>query len=52
VRKQTLGTSTISQVAPVLGEDRVTELARMLGGERLLDSTRAHARDMLQFQGS
>jgi DNA repair protein RecN (Recombination protein N) len=52
VRKKTHGTSTVSQVAHVTGEDRVTELARMLGGERLLTSTLAHARDMLQFQGS
>lgn len=52
VRKQTQGTSTVSHVATVVGEDRVAELARMLGGERLLNSTLAHARDMLQFQGS
>jgi DNA repair protein RecN (Recombination protein N) len=52
VRKKTHGTSTVSQVAHVTGEDRVAELARMLGGERLLTSTLAHARDMLQFQGS
>lgn len=52
VRKQTQGASTVSHVATVVGEDRVAELARMLGGERLLNSTLAHARDMLQFQGS
>ena len=51
VRKQMQGSSTVSQVSPVVGEDRVAELARMLGGERLLSSTLAHARDMLQVQG-
>ena len=52
VRKQLQGTSTVSQVTWVAGEDRVAELARMLGGERLLNSTLAHARDMLQTQGA
>jgi DNA repair protein RecN (Recombination protein N) len=52
VRKQMQGTSTVSQVSLVAGEDRVAELARMLGGERLLISTLAHARDMLQVQGA
>ena len=51
VRKQPQGTRTVSQVTPVSDEDRVAELARMLGGERLLNSTLAHARDMLQLQG-
>lgn len=51
VSKQLTGTSTVSSVTPVLGEERVTELARMLGGERILPSTRTHARDMLQVQG-
>ena len=41
----------VSQVTSVVGEDRVAELARMLGGERLLNSTLAHARDMLHIQG-
>ncbi len=52
VKKQLHGTSTVSQVTWVAGEDRVAELARMLGGERLLSSTLAHARDMLQIQGA
>jgi DNA repair protein RecN (Recombination protein N) len=50
VSKQTQGKQTTSQVANVLGEERVSELARMLGGERLMNSTVAHARDMLQKQ--
>jgi DNA repair protein RecN (Recombination protein N) len=52
VRKQVRGASTQSQVTSVAGDDRVAELARMLGGERLLTSTLAHARDMLQIQGT
>lgn len=51
VQKKALGHHTVSQVFAVEGEHRVAELARMLGGERLLDSTLAHARDMLQIQG-
>jgi DNA repair protein RecN (Recombination protein N) len=52
VSKQTQGQQTLSQVTAVLSEDRVAELARMLGGERLMDSTLAHARDLLQSQDS
>lgn len=52
VRKKPQGTSTVSHVTLASGEDRVAEVARMLGGERLHNSTLAHARDMLQFQGS
>jgi DNA repair protein RecN (Recombination protein N) len=50
VSKQTQGQHTLSHVTAVVDEDRVAELARMLGGERLMDSTVAHARDMLQNQ--
>jgi DNA repair protein RecN (Recombination protein N) len=50
VRKQLVGSSTVSSVNPVEAEARVAELARMLGGERMLASTLAHARDMLQLQ--
>lgn len=50
VRKQRQGPHTVSQVTSVAGDERVMELARMLGGERLLNSTLAHARDMLHTQ--
>jgi DNA repair protein RecN (Recombination protein N) len=50
VSKQAQGQSTVSHVSAVSGEARVAELARMLGGERLMDSTVAHARDLLQAQ--
>jgi DNA repair protein RecN (Recombination protein N) len=43
---------TTSQVHEVIGEQRVQELGRMLGGERLMDSTLAHARDLLYTQGT
>jgi len=52
VRKHTQGAHTTSQVSAVTDEARVKELARMLGGERLMDSTLAHARDLLQAQGT
>ncbi len=48
VSKQLQGSSTLSSVAPVQGESRVAEIARMLGGERLLETTVAHAKEMLQ----
>jgi DNA repair protein RecN (Recombination protein N) len=38
-----------SQVTLVEGEDRVNEIARMLGGEKISETTRAHAREMLQI---
>jgi DNA repair protein RecN (Recombination protein N) len=52
VHKKTQGMHTTSQVQEVIGEQRVQELARMLGGERLMDSTLAHARDLLYTQGT
>ncbi len=48
VAKQMQGRSTVSSVAAVEGEQRVMEVARMLGGERLMDTTLAHAKEMLQ----
>jgi DNA repair protein RecN (Recombination protein N) len=52
VHKKTQGMHTTSQVHEVIGEQRVQELGRMLGGERLMDSTLAHARDLLYTQGT
>jgi len=48
VSKQLQGASTLSSVAAAHGEARVAEIARMLGGERLLETTVAHAKEMLQ----
>ncbi|PKO63096.1 MAG: DNA repair protein RecN [Betaproteobacteria bacterium HGW-Betaproteobacteria-18] len=50
VRKQLQDGVTLSSVNSVENEVRVAELARMLGGERLLNSTLAHAREMLQVK--
>jgi len=50
VRKQLHEGITLSSVGAVANEARVAELARMLGGERLLNSTLAHARELLHSQ--
>jgi DNA repair protein RecN (Recombination protein N) len=39
---------TSADVRPVTGEERVAELARMLGGDPESDTSRAHARELLQ----
>ena len=51
VVKQLSGTSTLSSVCGVRGEQRVAEIARMLGGEKLSSTTLAHAKEMLQSGG-
>ena len=48
VSKHMQGTSTLSTVGTVSGEQRVGEIARMLGGEKLSGTTLAHAKEMLQ----
>jgi len=48
VTKQLHGKATVSSVSAVQGEQRVAEVARMLGGERLLETTFAHAKEMLK----
>ena len=48
VAKQLSGSTTLSSVAMVRGEQRVAEIARMLGGEKLSSTTLAHAKEMLQ----
>jgi len=50
VSKQSDAQGVASQVTLVEGEERVNEIARMLGGEKISDTTRAHAREMLQLQ--
>lgn len=47
VAKSSDGQVTISDVAPVTGDERLAELARMLGGD---DSTaaRAHAAELVE----
>jgi DNA repair protein RecN (Recombination protein N) len=51
VAKQLSGTTTLSSVSSVRGEQRVAEIARMLGGEKLSSTTLAHAKEMLQSGG-
>lgn len=48
VTKSLQGKAVLSAVQIVQGEQRVAEIARMLGGERLLETTVAHAKEMLQ----
>ncbi len=42
-------TSTRTRLRTLKDEERVEEIARMLGGQTITDSTRQHAREMLQF---
>ena len=48
VSKQLRGSSTVSSIHAVAGEQRVAEIARMLGGEHLSGTTLAHAKEMLR----
>jgi DNA repair protein RecN (Recombination protein N) len=38
---------TTTEVVPLGSEERVEEIARMLGGETLTETTRHHAREMV-----
>jgi DNA repair protein RecN (Recombination protein N) len=42
----------MSQVMPLSGEERVLEIARMLGGQEITETTRRHAREMLETAAS
>ena len=48
VSKHNDAQGTASQVQALSADARVNEIARMLGGEKVSDTTRAHAREMLQ----
>ena len=48
VSKHNDAQGTASQVQALNADARVNEIARMLGGEKVSDTTRAHAREMLQ----
>ena len=48
VSKSQSGDKTISQVQPLARVDRVEEVARMLGGTTITDTTRRHARELLE----
>jgi DNA repair protein RecN (Recombination protein N) len=48
VSKSQMGDKTLSQVSPLSRSERVEEIARMLGGATLTDTTRRHARELLE----
>ena len=48
VSKSQSGDKTISQVQPLARVERVEEIARMLGGATITDTTRRHARELLE----
>ena len=48
VRKEVDGGRTVTAVTPLDNAGRVEELSRMLGGLTITDTTRRHAREMLQ----
>jgi DNA repair protein RecN (Recombination protein N) len=48
VSKSQAGDKTISQVQVLGRSDRVEEVARMLGGATITDTTRRHARELLE----
>jgi DNA repair protein RecN (Recombination protein N) len=48
IRKETQDGATVSRVTPLDAESRVEEIARMLGGVKITDTTRQHAREMLE----
>ena len=48
VSKSQNGDKTVSQVQPLGRAERVEEVARMLGGATITDTTRRHARELLE----
>jgi DNA repair protein RecN (Recombination protein N) len=48
VSKSQAGNKTLSQVNPLGRSERVEEVARMLGGATITDTTRRHARELLE----
>jgi len=48
VSKSQAGNTTLSQVSPLSRTERVEEIARMLGGATITDTTRRHARELLE----
>ena len=48
VSKSQSGDKTVSQVQPLGRTERVEEVARMLGGATITDTTRRHARELLE----
>ncbi|SSY80346.1 DNA repair protein RecN [Alysiella crassa] len=49
VAKHSDGEQTVSEIKVLDSDSRVDELARMLGGEKITDTTRSHARELLDL---
>ena len=49
VQKEIAGTRTETRVTRLKSPERVQELSRMLGGETITETTRRHAREMLEY---
>ncbi len=49
IAKETQGSGTVSRVTPLDANGRIEEVARMLGGVKITETTRKHAREMLNF---
>jgi DNA repair protein RecN (Recombination protein N) len=48
IRKETVGENTVSRVTALDAAGRIEEIARMLGGVKITETTRQHAREMLE----
>ena len=48
VSKSQAGNTTLSQVSMLGRNERIEEVARMLGGATITDTTRRHARELLE----
>lgn len=48
VEKEARGGRTCAKIKELKGEEKVAELSRMLGGVKITDTTREHAREMLE----
>jgi len=51
IAKRTVKAETYTQVTPLEETERVEELARMLGGTEITDTSRSHAREMMEKAG-
>lgn len=49
IHKEVQGEETVTKVTLLSEEDRISELARMLGGAEVTDTTRQHAKEMIQL---
>ncbi|MDH3998613.1 MAG: DNA repair protein RecN [Desulfuromonadales bacterium] len=52
VLKREVSGRTLTDMAPLLGDDRVQEMARMLGGAQITEQTLLHARELIESSAS